>query len=55
MVREVGPEEGRIFFISLPGLEQFLERMATLPVHGNTREGLAELFLDSEINGPPLV
>ena len=53
----VGPEEGRIFFITLPGLERFLERMAALPVRGTTREGLAELFrdFDSEVNGPPLV
>jgi mannose-6-phosphate isomerase-like protein (cupin superfamily) len=52
----VGPEEGRIFFISLPGLERFLERMANLPVRGNTREGLADLLrdFDSEVNGPPL-
>lgn len=53
----VGPEEGRVLSVSLPGLEHFLERMATLPIQGNTREGLTELFLDydSEINGPPLV
>lgn len=53
----VGPEEGRIFAMSLPGLEHFLERMSNLPVRGNTREGLADLFhdFDSEINGPPLV
>ncbi|HVC80617.1 MAG TPA: cupin domain-containing protein [Chloroflexota bacterium] len=53
----VGSEEGRIFFLSLPGLEAFLERMSRLPVRGNTREGLGELFHDfnSEINGPPLV
>lgn len=53
----VGPEEGRIFALSLPGLEHFLEQMATLPLRGNTREGLVELFHDfnSEINGPPLV
>lgn len=52
-----GPEEGRIFAISLPGLEHFLERMAELPLRGNTREGLAELFhdFDSEVNGPPLL
>lgn len=53
----VGPEEGRIFAGSLPGLEHFLERMSSLPVRGNTREGLVELFrdFDSEVNGPPLV
>ncbi len=53
----VGLEEGRIFAMSLPGLEHFLERMSNLPVRGNTREGLADLFhdFDSEINGPPLV
>lgn len=53
----VGPDEGRILFITLPGLERFLERMAALPVRGTAREGLAELFhdFDSEINGPPLV
>ncbi len=53
----VGPEEGRIFAISLPGLEHFLERMSELPVQGNTRDGLVELFrdFDSEINGPPLI
>ncbi|MGI8825750.1 MAG: cupin domain-containing protein [Chloroflexota bacterium] len=53
----VGPEEGRIFAISLPGLEHFLERMSRLPLRGDIREGLAELFHDfqSEINGPPLL
>ena len=53
----IGPEEGQILNITLPGLERFLERMAALPVRGNTREGLVELFhdFDSEINGPPLV
>lgn len=53
----VGPEEGRIFAASLPGLEHFLERMAALPLRGDTRDGLAELFhdFDSEINGPPLL
>lgn len=52
----IGPEEGRVFFVSLPGLERFLERMATLPVSGTMREGLERLFqdFDSEINGPPL-
>ncbi|MGH2442113.1 MAG: cupin domain-containing protein [Chloroflexota bacterium] len=51
----VGTEEGRIFAMSLPGLEHFLERMARLPLDGN--EGLEELFrdFDSEVNGPPLV
>ncbi len=53
----LGPEEGRIFALSLPGLEQFIERMSNLPLTGNIRQGLAELFhdFDSEINGPPLV
>ena len=53
----VGPDEGRIFAGSLPGLEDFLERMSNLPLRGNTHEGLTELFhdFDSEINGPPLV
>jgi mannose-6-phosphate isomerase-like protein (cupin superfamily) len=53
----VGPEEGRIFGITLPGLDQFIERMSDLPVGGDTREGLVELFhdFDSEINGPPLL
>ena len=53
----VGPEEGRILAISLPGLEDFLRRMAALPSNGDRREGLDELFrdFDSEINGPPLV
>jgi mannose-6-phosphate isomerase-like protein (cupin superfamily) len=53
----VGQDEGRLLFITLPGLERFLERMAALPIRGTAREGLAELFhdFDSEINGPPLI
>lgn len=52
----VGPEEGRIFAMSFPGLERFLERMSDLPLRGNKREGIENLSrdFDSEVNGPPL-
>jgi hypothetical protein len=53
----VGPEEGRIFAASLPGLEHFLERMSDLQARGAGHEELVALFHDfqSEINGPALV
>lgn len=53
----VGPEKGRLFFITLPSLEGFLERLNALPEGDNTRAEAAAIFraFDSEINGPSLI
>jgi len=53
----LGPDEGRIFCITLPGLDQFLERMSGIAARGGGDEEMAALFadFDSEINGPPLM
>lgn len=53
----VGPGQGRIFCITLPGLEEFLQQMAALSERGADEKQMLELFqnFDSEINGPPLV
>jgi mannose-6-phosphate isomerase-like protein (cupin superfamily) len=53
----VGPEEGRLFTVTLPGLEHYLERMSDLQARGAGSEELVALFHDfqSEINGPPLL
>ena len=53
----VGPAEGRIFTVSLPGLEHFLERMSDLQARGAAHEEFVALFHDfqSEIDGPSLV
>jgi mannose-6-phosphate isomerase-like protein (cupin superfamily) len=53
----VGPEEGRIFAMSLPGLDEFIRRMSTLQTGGVDQSEMVDLFhdFDSEITGPPLV
>lgn len=53
----VGSEEGRMFGITLPGLERFLTRMSDLQERGVEQTEMEELFaeFDSEINGPPLM
>jgi len=52
----VGPEEGRLFTVSLPGLEHFLERMSELNDTGADQAAFEALFHEyqSEIDGPPL-
>jgi mannose-6-phosphate isomerase-like protein (cupin superfamily) len=53
----VGPEEGRMFFVCLPGLEHFLEGISDLAANGVGQEDMAALFHEyqSEVNGPPLL
>ena|SRR5579872_4578297 len=53
----VGPEEGRIVGITLPGLEGFLQQMSEMQDRGVDQSEMVGLFreYDSEINGPPLV
>lgn len=53
----VGPEPGRLFGVTLPGLEQFLERMSLGQEQGIDQREMFDLFrqYDSEIDGPPLV
>ena len=53
----VGKERGRLFAVTMPGLEQFLERMADMSARGVEQMEMANLFADyqSEINGPGLV
>jgi mannose-6-phosphate isomerase-like protein (cupin superfamily) len=54
----VGPEEGRLFAVSLPGLEGFLEQMsAELEAGDADQQDLTQLFhaYHSEIDGPPLM
>lgn len=54
----VGSEEGEVFMVCVPGgFERSLERMAKLPLDGDTRAGLVALFeeFDTQLDGPPLV
>jgi mannose-6-phosphate isomerase-like protein (cupin superfamily) len=53
----VGPEEGRLFCITLPGAEQFLRGISELQTQGvDQREMVAHFHtFDTGIDGPPLV
>jgi|SRR5579872_611499 len=53
----VGPSAGRVFQITLPGFDGFVERMAELPLEGSKRVGVEDLFrdYDTDQNGPPLL
>ncbi len=53
----IGPGTGRIFSMTLPGFDGFVERMAELPLQGGKRVGAEDLFrdFDSDLNGPPLL
>ena len=53
----VGPEEGRLFFVTLPGTEKFLEGMSELESRGADMQEMVDHFhaFQTEIDGPPLV
>lgn len=52
-----GPEEGSLFFVTLPTSEAFLRGLAELDASGGSLFDAAEHFtrFDSHIDGPPLV
>ncbi|HZU13983.1 MAG TPA: cupin domain-containing protein [Chloroflexota bacterium] len=53
----VGPEEGRIFALTLPGTEGFLRGMSALQDQGLDQQAMVDHFhaYATEIDGPPLV
>jgi quercetin dioxygenase-like cupin family protein len=53
----VGSEEGRLFSLTLPGAEQYLQGMAELQERGVDQQEMVEHFhaFQTEIDGPPLV
>lgn len=53
----VGPEEGQMIAVTLPGTERFLYGISDLQSHGMDQQDMVEHFrnFDSEIIGPPLI
>lgn len=53
----VGTEEGRVLFVTLPGMEAFLQGISELESRGVDQRDMANHYraFESEIDGPPLV